>query len=405
MRRAAFLTLLVALGGCRSPAVGPFTSQRLATVDSILQAAVSVGDIPGAVALITTRDSILYLRAFGMLEPNGPTAMAPDAIFPIQSMTKPITSLGIMMLVQEGQIDLDAPASRYLPELAGREVLVRIDSTRRQAVTRPAAREVTVRDLLRHTSGIAYPFSSYEALALARQTDLVDRSFPLLHDPGTRWTYGMSTAHLGWIIERVTGMPLRDFYQARIFGPLGMRNTSFSLPRAQAARLAAVYRRQQNALIGTPRPDSIQFDGRGDGGLLSTAEDYAKFVQLILGNGQRSDVRLLDSGWVQEMTRDQLDGLTVVEQPGANPALSAAFPLGAGQDGFSLGFQVTRSTGPDGRPAGSSSWAGLANTHFWIDQENGIGVILLFQVLPFYDPRVIATLRSVERTLYGVPEP
>lgn len=401
----ALALIAAALGGCGS-APGPgIDRSRFAAVDSVLQAAVRNGDVPGAVALITSRDSILYHRAFGALDPSGPLPMTLDAIFPIQSMTKPITSLGIMMLAQEGKVDLDAPASRYLPELAGREVLVRVDSAERSAVTRPAAREVTIRDLLRHTSGIAYPFSSYEALALARHTNLRDRAFPLLHDPGTRWTYGMSTAHLGWIIEGVTGMPLREFYQARIFGPLGMSTTSFSLPKTSAARLAAVYRRQNGKLHATPRPDSVHFDGRGDGGLHSTAEDYARFVQLILGNGARAGVRLLDSVWVREMTRDQLEGLAVALQPGANPALSEAFPLGAGDDGFSLGFQVTRTAGPDGRSAGSLSWAGLANTHFWIDPGSGIGVILLFQVLPFYDARVIATLRRVERAIYGRSEP
>jgi len=403
--RVAAFVAVAALGGSGSTAEAQLAPQHRAALDSVLRSAISAGDVPGVVAMVTSRDSILYHRAFGVLEPSGPTAMQPDAIFPIQSMTKPITSLGIMMLVAEGRLGLDDPASRYLPGLADRAVLVRVDSSSRTVVTRPAAREITIRDLLRHTSGIAYPFSSHEALLLARHTDLADRDFPLLHDPGTRWTYGMSTAHLGWIIEQVTGMPLREFYQARIFGPLGMTNTSFSLPNARIARLAVTYRWQQGAWHATPRPDSIHFDGRGDGGLLSTAEDYAKFVQLILGNGSRGGVRLLDSAWIREMTRDQLEGLTVVEQPGANPALSRAFPLGAGQDGFSLGFQVARARGPDGRAAGSLSWAGLTNTHFWIDPESGIGVILLFQVLPFYDTRTIATLRRVERAIYGISAP
>ncbi len=400
---AAMVGLL--LSGCHDDAGSQLGALQAASLDSVLSTAVARGDVPGVVALVTTRDSVLYHRAFGVLEPSGPTPMPTDAIFPIQSMTKPITSLGIMMLVEEGRIGLDDPASRYLPDLAGRAVLVSIDSATRSITTRPSTRDVTIRDLLRHTSGIAYPFSSREALAVARHTDLTDRMQPLLHDPGTRWTYGMSTAYLGWIIEQVAGVPLRDFYRGRIFGPLGMDNTSFSLPRERAANLAALYRRHNGELTATPRPDSIHFDGRGDGGLLSTADDYAKFMQLFLGRGTRAGVRLLGSAGVAEMTRDQLEGIAVVEQPGANPALSAAFPLGAGRDGFTLGFQVTRETGPDGRPAGTLSWAGLANTHFWIDPETGIGVVLLFQVLPFYDPQVIDALRRFERALYGVPDP
>lgn len=402
---ATSLAVSGALAGCGGTKGWQLDRARTAALDSVLQSAITEGKVPGVVALVTSRDSIIYQRAFGVLEPSGPTAMTLDAIFPIQSMTKPITSLGIMMLVEEGKIGLDDPASRYLPDLAGRPVLVAVDSVSRSVSTHPAARDVTVRDLLRHTSGIGYPFSSREALAIARHTDLTDRTQPLLHDPGTRWTYGMSTAYLGWIIEQVTGQPLREFYRTRIFGPLGMATTSFSLPKEHAARLAAVYRRQNGQLNGTPRPDSIAFDGRGDGGLLSTADDYARFIQLMLGYGIRGGVRLLDSTSVVEMTRDQLEGISVVEQPGANPALSAAFPLGAGKDGFTLGFQVTRETGPDGRPQGTLSWAGLANTHFWVDPRTGIGVILLFQILPFYDPQVIDLLRRFERALYGVPNP
>ena len=395
------LAALCALGCAPSP-TWELGAARQAALDRVLDDAVAAQQVPGVVALVTTADSVVYLHAAGTMDEAGAVAMQPDAIFAIASMTKPITSLGIMMLVEEGKIGLDDTASRYLPELAGREVLVKVDSAAGTVETRPAEREMTIRDLLRHTSGIGYSIFDPDLHAVERYTRTPFRQYPLLHDPGTRWTYGMGTAQLGWIIEGVTGLPLMDFFRTRIFGPLGMAETSFSLSSAKAHRLATTFRRVDGQLRAVPRPDSIQSDGQGDGDLLSTAADYAKFIQLMLGRGQRGEVRLLSEASVAEMTRNQLDGLTVVEQPAPIPSLSAPFPLGAGRDGFSLGFQVAVN-GPDGRPDGTLSWAGLYNTHFWIDPRNGIGVVLLFQILPFYDPQVIAVLRAVERAVYLTP--
>jgi methyl acetate hydrolase len=388
--------------GCAPSRTWELSAPRQAALNRVLDDAVASHQVPGVVALVTTADRVVHVHAAGTMDEAGAVPMPPDAIFDIASMTKPITSLGVMMLVEEGKIGLDDPASRYLPELAGREVLVKVDSAAGTVETRPAKREVTIRDLLRHTSGIGYSIFDPDLHAIEKYTRTPFREYPLLHDPGTRWTYGMGTAQLGWIIEEVTGLPLMDFFRTRIFGPLGMAETSFSLSSAKAHRLATTFRRVNGHLRAVQRPDSIQSAGQGDGDLLSTAADYAKFIQLMLGRGQRGDVRLLSEASVAEMTRNQLDGLTVVEQPAPIPSLSAPFPLGAGRDGFGLGFQIA-SNGPDGRPDGSLSWAGLYNTHFWIDPRNGIGVVLLFQVLPFYDPQVIAVLRAVERAVYLTP--
>jgi len=396
---AASLVCFLA-GACASPPPWALGEAREAALDAVLTEAVASGCVPGVVALVTTSDGVVYLRAVGVLDPTGAVPMRPDAIFDIASMTKPITSLGVMMLIEEGELGLDEAASRYLPELEGREVLVDVDPDAGTFRTRPATRAVTIRDLLRHTSGIGYSFTSRELLALDRCSDLPDRLQPLLHDPGTRWTYGMGTAQLGWILEQVSGQSLEEFLQARILGPLEMDDTSFYLPPEKAPRLAAVCRKMDGRWTAPARPASVEGLERGDGDLFSTATDYAKFIQLILGRGQRGGVRLLSEASVAEMTRDQLDGLTVVEQPVAMPSLSAPFPLGAGRDGFGLGFQIAVDA-PDGRPDGTLSWSGLFNTHFWIDPRNGIGVVLLFQVLPFYEPQVIDVLRRVERAVYA----
>jgi len=180
-----------------------------------------------------------------------------------------------------------------------------------------------------------------------------------------------------------------------------MNETSYKLPPQQMGRLVSVISRVDGTLSPDAQPDSIVGGGRGDPGLLSTADDYARFVQLMLGRGERDGMRLLGEASVAEMGRDQLEGLVVVEQPGAIPELSQPFPTGAGRDGFDLGFQISVGAADDTHPAGSLSWSGLANTHFWIDQENGIGVILLFQVLPFYDDAVLRVVADFESALYG----
>ena len=399
MRIFGALVLAGAVGCAvaRAPRVEP---ARLQSIDDVLRAAVAAGDIPGAVVLVASRDRILYERAVGSLDPASGRPLDVNAVFNIASMTKPITSVAAMMLVDEGKLDLDAPASRYLPELKGREVLVRVDSAHGTAVTRPATREITVRDLLRHTSGFGYSFSNTSLRALEQHTKLDERAAPLLHDPGAQWTYGMGTAQVGWIIEQVSGVSLETFLRERLFAPLGMLETSFSLPATRASRLMTLHRRRGGQLVAGARPDSIASEGRGDGDLIATAHDYARFLQFMLGDGTWRGKRLITTTSMHALVHNQLDGLTVVEQPGAMPRLSSAFPLGAGRDGFGLGFQIAVRS-PDGRPDGTLSWGGLFNTHFWIDRTTGIGVLVMTQVLPFYDARVMGVVRAVERTIYG----
>ncbi|HYW30146.1 MAG TPA: serine hydrolase domain-containing protein [Gemmatimonas sp.] len=362
---------LLTLGGCRTAAPSwQLGASRAQALDTVLASAIKRGELPGVAVLVTTKDKILYHRAFGMLGAAARRPLGPDAVFDIASMTKPITSLAAMMLVDEGKLGLDEPASRHLPELEGREVLVRVDSGRGTVDTRPASRAVTVRDLLRHTSGIAYSFSNTDLRAVEQWTKIPERDAPLVHDPGARWTYGMGTAQIGWIIERVSGMPLEEFLRRRIFEPLEMRETSFSLPAARAPRLMTRYRHQGGQWTARRRPDSLSSAGRGDGDLISTAGDYAQFLQLVLGNGTWRGARLVSESSMREMTRDQLhgSGLTVVEQPAAIPSLTASFPNGAGRAGFSLGFQVAVNA-PDGRPKRHAQLGG-ALQHALLDRSD-----------------------------------
>lgn len=397
---AVGLLLQTACLPSRYPAID---SEGRASLDAILSDAVEAGAAAGVVAIVTGADSVLYRGAFGSVDAAHEEPMRDDAVFRIFSMTKPITTVALMMLVEQRLVDLDAPASDYLPELAGREVLVSVDPTDSSVVTRPASRPPTVRDLLRHTSGIGYTFSNQELLAWTRISDAPALSQPLLHDPGVHWTYGANTYFVGRIVEEVSGESLGTFFRSRIFLPLGMHDTSFELPDAKMARLVSLHRRRGNRLEGEARPSRYEPIVRGDGGLLSTADDYARFIRMILGHGEANGVRLLSSSSVAEMTRDQLVelGIKVSEQPGAIPETSSAFPLGAGLDGFGLGFQIDAPDNPSPRAGGSLSWAGLWNTHFWIDPTNGVGVVFLTQVLPFADKGVMDLLMAFEAELYN----
>lgn len=270
---------------CGELAPEALDSEAKASLDEVIRSAVDDEDVPGVVALVVTSDSVLYQGAFGVMDPEGDVAMRTNAIFQIFSMTKPVTSVGIMMLAEDGLLDLDSAASAYLPELKGREVFLGFDSATGELQTRPAARQITVRDLLRHTSGFGYSFSNQAVLDLIR-AGVPERDHPLVHDPGGRWTYGMSTAFLGWIIEEVSGESLPDFFRSRIFEPLGMSDTGFDLGRDDYGRLAATYRRVDGELRGEPLPEQYQPTVRGDYGLLSTASDYGRFLQMTWLRGE-----------------------------------------------------------------------------------------------------------------------
>ena len=307
MRRTFLVGGLLALQIACSPTSPPaLDSEGRAALDAVLTEAVRDGAVQGVVAVVTGPDSILYRSAIGIMDAAGEEAMRADAVFRIWSMTKPVTSVALMMLVEEGRVDLDAPAADYLPELADREVLVSVEEADSSVVTRAATRAPTVRDLLRHTSGIGYTFSSRELMAWAGVSDAPVLSQPLLHDPGARWTYGASTYFVGRIVEEVSGASLGSFLESRIFAPLGMDDTSFELPEASRERLVALHRRQGTGLEGEERLERYQPIRRGDGGLLSTADDYARFMRMILGSGEAGGVRLLRRSSVAEMTRDQL---------------------------------------------------------------------------------------------------
>ena len=374
-----------------------------AALDTYLSAVFRDTQIPGLVALVADADGILYTGSFGRQDVAGGVPMANDTIFRIASMTKPVTSVAVMMLVQEGDIDLDDPVADYLPAFEELLVIENFNAADKSYTTRLAATPMTIRHLLTHTSGLGYAFSNHTLAALVgSEPGASVTQLPLLHDPGTRWTYGESTRVLGTLVEEVSGQPLDEFMAERIFVPLDMGDTFYTVPPQKVSRVTTVHRTTPDGLVETPNTAPITAPVYGDGGLHSTAADYAKFIQLFLNNGRAPNgMRLLSEATVALMGENHIGAVLVEQQPGALPALSEPFPLGAGRDQFGLGFQITgQHDDAFARSPGSMSWAGIFNTEFWIDPQRGVGGVLLMQYLPFYDATAIRTLQGFERRVY-----
>jgi CubicO group peptidase (beta-lactamase class C family) len=379
------------------------SSKGAADIDALLQRAVQQGTVPGVVAIVASKDGILYHHAYGLRDVKGQKTMQEDSIFRIASMTKPITSAGILQLVEEGKLRLDDPVSKYIPSFANREVVASFNPPDGTLTTRKAAGEVLIRHLLTHTSGLAYGFSNPMTAPLQRKTGKTPEDLPLLYDPGTRWTYSSSTRVLGWVIEKISGVPLDQYLNEHIIKPLGMDDTSYAVPQGKIDRVVTVHNRGTGVLVETPNPANISSAVAGDGGLNSTALDYVKFLQMLLNNGKWQSKSILNKATVQAMTANQIGSVVVDTQPAVQAAITRPFPVApaAGRDKFGFGFEITTSNkeNPNLRSPGSYTWAGIDNTHFWVDPKRGIAGVIMFQVLPFYDDATMKVYQDFEEAI------
>jgi CubicO group peptidase (beta-lactamase class C family) len=360
-----------------------FSSARLDLISATFRRDVEEGRIPGAVCFIARAGRLAYAEAFGWRDREEGARMESDAIFPIASMTKPLTSVAAMILAEEGRLHLAAPVAEYLPGLAGRTVgIERV----------PAPRAMSVQDLLRHTSGFTYaPFGDSPVHKLWREADLMAEgqtnaelveklaSLPLLFEPGTTWEYGMSTDVLGRVVEVVSGKSLGEFFLSRITEPLGMTDTGFAASGERAARLA---RPQADPATGV-RPPMREFARgpvweSGGGGLASTAGDYLRFCRMLLAGGEFEGARILSPASVALMSADHLPpsvayGATTRERFGA------LAPMAETGYGFGLGFAVRIAAGRCPLPGslGDYFWGGVYGTYFWIDPVEKLIAILM----------------------------
>ena len=365
-----------------------------------LRQTVTSNAVPAVAVVVVNRDQQIFIDATGKRDVANNAPLTADAIFAIASMTKPITSLAVMMLYEEGKIRFDDPVTKYLPEYEGVRVLVLFNDADASFRARPPARPITIRHLLTHTSGIGYSFADAR---LARIDDgkKTQVEIPLLQDPGDRFTYGPNTAVLGSIVEKVSGQPLDVFLKTRIFDPVGMKDTFYLVPPDKHDRVVTLHVRRGTGLAELPIPAMVQSPVRGDGGLYSTAGDYGRLMQVFLNGGRTGGTPLVKDATIKLMTTNQIGRVFVLQQPSANLALAKPFPFGGGKDKFGFGFQIEASPAQPGlRSVGSYSWGGINNTHFWIDPHKQIAVAVLMQVRPYYDDAAISVLRGVERLEY-----
>lgn len=366
------------------------SSQRLARTTEIVKGQIAKGRYPGAVALVARRGKVVYFEALGQRDPQSGAPMTKDAIFRLYSMTKPFTSAAMMMLVEDGKVLLNDPVSRYLPALTNLQVSVpRVDAqTGKVTYTLvPAEREMTIQDLLRHTSGLVYEDTSHAEVRAAylkegvawkdvTPAEQIERlaKVPLAHQPGGAWEYSYSTDVTGRVIEAITGTTLGQFLQERIFAPLSMTDTGFLVPAAKAGRLAQPFAKdpvtgEAVTLLDVTVPQKNDAGGAGAAG---TVADYARFCQMLLDGGHLGSTRLLGRATVAQMTADHLGDIPV-----ASPILARGY-------GFGLGFAVRKETGLHWvtGSAGEYRWSGAAGTAFWVDPKERMILVWMTQGQP-----------------------
>ncbi len=385
-----------------------------AAVDAVVQAVPSAATaaerVPGVVAGVTDREANLYLGAAGVRDLATGVPMTTDSVLAIFSTTKAVTGTTALQLVEEGLLDLDAPAKHYLPVLGDFQVLDGFDDAG-QPVLRAPVRDITTRHLLLHTAGFAYDFfnDSYNRLATDHgQPSIVTSTrkalmSPLLFDPGDQWEYGSNIDWAGQVVEAIAGKSLGEVMQERVFGPLGMTDSAFTLTGSTEPRLATMHQRESD---GTLTPTAFRLPDpevhMGGHGLLSTVPDYMKFLRMWLNDGASpTGEQVLRPETVEMAVGNHLGDLKVKMLPGVIPSLSNDAEFFPGQSkSWGLTFMVNDEDAPTGRPAGSVAWAGLANLYYWIDRQTGIAGYWGTQILPFADAASVGGYLDFEKAAY-----
>ena len=380
-------------------------------IHTVLRDAVEAGAVPGVVGIATTREDILYAGAHGRRSLAADAAMTLDSLFWVASMTKLVTSVAALQLVEQGRLALHDPVGAVLPGLAAPQVLEGFDAEG-APLLRPARRPVTLHHLLTHTAGLSYEFWDKQLIRFQERTGLPSirsgrlaaLAAPLVFDPGENWLYGIATDWVGLAVEAASGLTLDQYFHEHILGPLGMADTRFGTAPEQQDRLAAMHRRRPDGFL-----EAVPFAARatpefhsGGGGLYATGPDYARFLRMLLGGGSLEGRRILRPETVTLMGQNQIGGLQTVDLPATRPEFSndVAFFAASGAK-WGLGSLVDTRPSAHGRSAGTLSWAGLANTFFWIDPMRGLAGLFLTQVLPFADGPALAANRAFEAACYA----
>ncbi|HLO79780.1 MAG TPA: serine hydrolase domain-containing protein [Chitinophagaceae bacterium] len=406
MRSFLFLLLLipvlsVAQLSTADPALAGVSAERLTRIDQFIEQYINQGRLNGATAIIFRDGKMVYNKAFGYSNVEKKTPIQKDQIFRIASMTKPIVCVGVMMLWEEGKFSLDDPISKFIPEFKNPKVLEKFNPNDTTFTTQPAKREITIRHLLAHTSGLGYPgigsnfanaiYAKHKVGGGIGTPNLVLKdnmmrlaALPLFNNPGEKFLYGLNTDLLGYLIEVISGMPLDKFLDQKIFSPLGMKDTYFYLPASKYSRLVTLYRQDENAkavtypansnaLANFPLvPNGTYFSGGA--GLSSTAYDYALFCQMLINGGTLNNTRLLSPHTIQLMTTNQIGESLMFD----NPEDIRRFGLG-------FGLYLDKATMMTPMGYGSYGWDGMFASHFWIDPKNKLVAVFMRNIWPTPD--------------------
>ena len=371
-------------------------------IDRLLGAGVEAGTWHGVVAVVVDRDGVLYEGAAGQADTR--------TMFRNASMTKAVATTGALQLVEQGRLELDAQVESVLPEFAELQLIEGYDGDR--PILRAPSSKPTIRQLMTHTAGLGYFFTNellFEYFATdglpspleGRRSSL---DAPLVNDPGTVWEYGVNTDWLGLAIERITGQSLGEYLAEHVYGPLGMSDSTFAPTAEQRSRLLPLMARTPDgglAPTDIELPADAEWDAAGHGSY-GTAGDYARFVRAWLRDGELDGQRILAADTVALAFSDQIEGIALPElMRSCMPELSNDVPTLPVPQGWGLGFHLVKVDLPGMRSAGSGGWSGLFNTYYWIDRAAGIGGVIMTQVLPFFDARIVEAVFGFEIAAYA----
>ena len=395
----------------RRAAAQESTMQARTRIDSVLKQAVDARDVPGVVAMAATDKGVLYEGAFGPRALDANAGMTPDTVFRIASMTKAIASVAAMQLVEQGKLKLEEPVPSIDPWLRSPQVLEGFDASGAPKL-RPAKRPITLRHLLTHTAGFTYDIWHADTGRYVKATGLPHRSTgkvaslhtPLAFDPGDRWLYGINIEWTGRLIETVSGQTLEDYFRERIFDPLGMKDSTYVTSTEQRARQARLHTRGPDGALAVQPLEAVPVKGEfwpAGGPLYSTARDYLTFLQMLLNGGAFNGARLLKPETVALMNENHTGNIPCGVLKAELRNLSNDVDFFPGADiRWGLGYMLNLQPGPNGRSAGTVSWGGLFNTYYWLDPAKRVTGLIMTQVLPFADARVVKVYGQLERGVY-----
>jgi methyl acetate hydrolase len=384
--------------------------QSSTQIDQVLRHKCDAGEIPGVVAMAATGQEVIYQGAFGKRDLSSDTAMTPDSVFWIASMTKAITAAAAMQLVEQGRLSLEGPIGKLLPDLAAPQVLEGFEADGEPKL-RPARNPITLRHLLTHTAGFCYDLWNGDMVRYLEKTGTPTVTTckndalktPIMSEPGTRWEYGTNIDFVGKAVEATSGLRLDAYLRDHLFKPLGMTDTGFKIGEQQRARLVGMHARGEDGSLA-PIPFELEQEPEfhmGGGGLYGTAGDYIRFTQMILNRGCGNGNQVLKPETVAMMGQNHIGELNMTKMNSAVAFATNDVDLYPGMDKkWGLSFLINTTRTPEGRNPGSLAWAGLANTYYWIDPSRDITGVILMQLLPFADGKCLEAFAGFESGVY-----